>query len=112
MVAAVTYDELSFWAGVATGCRLKGYTGYGTMPGWDPDGDLIVRPITQGVPSIYFGADHPFAVHAFADTVEIGWPEQTNDTIRQSIGIMSFGQIKPFTVIGFDDCAEAVAEIL
>ena len=105
MVAAVTYDEYSFWAGVAIGRRLKGYAAYGTMPGWDPDGDLIVRPITQGVPAIRFGADMPFTITAMVDTVneDAFWPSQELPEITQEIGVISFGADQSFAILALNE---------
>ena len=96
MVAAVTYDEHSFWAGVAIGRRLKGYSAYGTMTGWDPEGDLIVRPITQGIGRISFGIES-FSVRAITDEVECSFPDQELPDIVQEIGRIAFG-VESFTV--------------
>ena len=105
MVAAVTYDEHSFWAGVAIGRRLKGYAAYGTMPGWDPDGDLIVRPVIQGVPAIRFGADMSFTITATMDTVDEDafWPEQEMPVFTQKISTISFGADRPFVALAINE---------
>ena len=89
MVAAVTYDEHSFWAGVAIGRRLKGYAAYGTMPGWDPDGDLIVRPVIQGIGRIYFPPT-VFDVRAFIDTVDPVFPVHESPAFAEQFARITF----------------------
>lgn len=105
MVAAVTYDEHSFWAGVAIGRRLKGYSAYGTMTGWDPEGDLIVRPVIQGVPAVKFGADRAFTITAMVDTVneDATFPEQELPEISQEIGVIAFGRSAAFTILALNE---------
>ena len=102
MVAAVTYDEHSFWAGVAIGRRLKGYSAYGTMKGWDPEGDLIVRPVIQGVPAIKFGGDRAFTITAMVDTVneDAAFPEMEELELTQEIGVIAFARDAAFTILG------------
>lgn len=81
----VEYDELSFWTGVSVGANLHGKSAFGVMPGWNPDGDLILRPITQGVPAVKFGADRPFSIVAMIDVVneDTTFPEQDTYTIQE-----------------------------
>jgi hypothetical protein len=63
------YDEASFWAGVALGQQLKGWSAFGIIDGFDPDGGLIVRPIQQGIPVITFARDTAFTILSMTDTV-------------------------------------------
>ena len=105
MVAAVTYDEHSFWAGVAIGRRLKGYAAYGTMMGWDPDGDLIVRPVIQGIPAIKFGADRPFTIPTMVDYVneDTVFPSQELPELSQEIGVIPFGRDAAFSILPLNE---------
>lgn len=105
MVAAVTYDEHSFWAGVAIGRRLKGYSAYGTMTGWDPEGDLIVRPVIQGVPAVKFGADRAFTITAMVDTVneDATFPEQETPAITEAIPAVVFARDVAFSILALNE---------
>lgn len=90
MVAAVTYDEHSFWAGVAIGRRLKGYSAYGTMTGWDPEGDLIVRPITQGVLTLHFQESETISILPFTDAVQNTFPVKADDSLLEMFDKITF----------------------
>ena len=92
------YHEESFWAGVALGKQLKGWGTYGRPEGFDPDGDLILRPITQGVGRINFGPDIPFAIRAIVDSVESSFPEQELPGLTQEVGRISFGSAGEFAI--------------
>lgn len=85
------YDAKSFWAGVTVGTQLHGVGAYGVMAGWNPDSDLILRPITQGVGRISFGEDQPFTVCGFTDTVECAFPPAELPEFIETIGRISFG---------------------
>jgi len=80
----VEYNELSFWAGVSVGANLHGKSAFGVMPGWNPDGDLILRPITQGIGRVYFNQKNPVTVGAFIGTVD----EDTVFPIHEVEGIL------------------------
>lgn len=99
------YDAKSFWSGVMVGTQLHGTTAYGSMPGWNPDGDLILRPITQGVPSIKFGADVSFVVSAMVDTVDEDtvFPAQELPEITQEIGAVVFAAETAFVVVALNE---------
>lgn len=85
------YDKNSFLAGLIAGRQMKGWSAYGTMGGWDPDGDLIVRPITQGVPVIRFASDAAFSGVALTDTVNeaAAFPEMETEEITQIINVIA-----------------------
>ena len=85
------YNEESFWAGVVLGQQLRGWAVYGRPEGFDPDGDLILRPITQGVKTIKW-KDRPFVVAPFIGTVDEDnpWPVMDNEILVQEIGRVVF----------------------
>lgn len=102
MVAAVTYDEHSFWAGVAIGRRLKGYTAYGTMMGWDPDGDLILRPITQGVLTLHFQEPEAVSILPFTDAVQNAFPIKADESLLEMFDQITFTD-PTFTVLPINE---------
>lgn len=87
------YNEESFWAGVVVGTQLHGTNAYGVMPGWNPDGDLILRPITQGIGRVYFNQQNVVVAGAFVGTVDEDtiFPVHEIESIIQSIGRIVFG---------------------
>lgn len=99
------YNEESFWAGVVVGTQLHGTNAYGVMPGWNPDGDLILRPITQGVPAIGFGADRVFTIAALTDTVneDSAFPEQAATAITEVISAVTFTRDAAFTIVALNE---------
>jgi hypothetical protein len=103
------YDEASFWAGVTVGTQLHGKGAYGVMPGWTPDAELVLRPITQGVPVIRFGAYKPFTIPAMTDTVDEAapFPELDRTGITESVPVITF-EYRPFTVLALSE--EVTAE--
>ena len=92
------YNEESFWAGVLLGQQLRGWGTYGRPEGFDPDGDLILRPITQGISRIDFGADIPFVIRTIIDSVESAFPEQELPGSMQEVGRISFGDTGTFSI--------------
>lgn len=92
------YNEESFWAGFIAGQQSRGWGTYGRPEGFDPDGDLILRPITQGVPRISFGPDIPFVIRAIVDSVESAFPEQELPGIVQNVGRISFSDAGSFSI--------------
>lgn len=99
------YDQNSFIAGLIAGRQMKGWSAYGVMSGWDPDGDLIVRPITQGVPSIKFGADAVFTISPMVDTVgeDTVFPAQELPEITQEIGAVVFAAEAAFVIAALNE---------
>ena len=87
----VEYDELSFWTGVSVGANLHGKSAFGVMPGWNPDGDLILRPITQGIGRLYFGSANFQGVRPFQDTLELVFPTQELPVIVDEFNRIAFG---------------------
>lgn len=85
------YDAKSFWSGVVVGTQLHGVGAYGVMAGWNPDSDLILRPVTQGIGRISFGEDQPFTVCGITDTVVAAFPAAETQGIVQEIGRIRFG---------------------
>lgn len=85
------YNEESFWAGVVLGQQLRGWAVYGRPEGFDPDGDLILRPITQGIKSVSW-KKQSFSVASFTDSVneETVFPGAGEETLLQQIGVMMF----------------------
>lgn len=86
------YDEKSFWAGVVLGRQMRGWSAYGRPEGFDPDGDLIVRPIIQGVPMLSLGKGEVFTVRELTDTVGETWPEMELQDVVQELGVVVFGE--------------------
>ena len=101
----VEYDELSFWAGVSVGANLHGKSAFGVMPGWNPDGDLILRPITQGVPAVRFGVDRPFAIVAMIDTVneDTTFPVQDDFDLTEAIPTVIFTRDTAFSIMALNE---------
>lgn len=99
------YNEESFWAGVILGKQLKGWSTYGRPEGFDPDGDLVVRPITQGIYAVKFGADRPFTIAALIDTVneDTTFPEQEIEEITQTISAITFARDSAFTILALNE---------
>ena len=95
------YDEEIFWAGVALGQQLKGWSAFGIIDGFDPDGGLIVRPIQQGVPQIKFARDLPFTVVAITDTVNEEETTQVPEPIEitESFSAIVFQRDREFAVV-------------
>jgi len=90
------YNEESFWAGVLVGKQMRGWATYGRPEGFDPDGDLILRPITQGVRQISFATAKHNGILPCTDAVEASFPEHEVPTIvtefgRIAIGTTTFG---------------------
>lgn len=85
------YNEESFWAGVVLGQQLRGWAVYGRPEGYDPDGDLILRPITQGVKTVKWQSES-FTVLPFIGTVDEDdpWPTMDDETLVQEIGLVYF----------------------
>ncbi|MBR4078564.1 MAG: hypothetical protein IKK17_08140 [Oscillospiraceae bacterium] len=85
------YNEESFWAGVVLGQQLRGWAVYGRPEGFDPDGDLILRPITQGIKTVKWQTK-PFTVAPFMAMVdEIDpWPIMDDETLVQELGRVMF----------------------
>ena len=85
------YNEESFWAGVVLGQQLRGWAVYGRPEGFDPDGDLILRPITQGIKTVKW-QNKPFSVAPFMAMVdEIDpWPIMDDETLVQELGRVMF----------------------
>lgn len=85
------YNEESFWAGVVLGQQLRGWAVYGRPEGFDPDGDLILRPITQGIKTVKW-QNKPFTVAPFMAMVdEIDpWPIMDDETLVQELGRVMF----------------------
>lgn len=84
------YHEESFWAGVVLGKQLKGWGTYGRPEGFDPDGDLILRPITQGIGRIHFGTAAFHGVRPFVDIVEPVFPVHETPVIVEVFGRVRF----------------------
>lgn len=101
----VEYNELSFWAGVSVGVNLHGKSAFGVMPGWNPDGDLILRPITQGVPAVKFGADRPFTIVTMIDTVDEDtiFPAQETPTFTEAIPAVVFARDAAFSILALNE---------
>ena len=99
------YNEESFWAGVVLGTQLHGTGAYGVMSGWNPDGDLILRPITQGVPAIKFGADKPFTIVAMIDTVneDTTFPVQDDFDLTEAIPAVIFARDAAFSIMALNE---------
>lgn len=99
------YNEESFWAGVVVGTQLHGTNAYGVMPGWNPDGDLILRPITQGVPAIKFGADRAFTIVTMIDTVneDTTFPEQEIEVLTEAIPAVVFARDAAFSILALNE---------
>lgn len=85
------YNEESFWAGFIAGQQSRGWATYGRPEGFDPDGDLILRPITQGVGRISFGDPGSFTIRAITDSVECGFTDQELPVIVEEFGRIAFG---------------------
>ncbi|MBQ3256448.1 MAG: hypothetical protein IJA67_03435 [Oscillospiraceae bacterium] len=85
------YNEESFWAGVVLGQQLRGWAVYGRPEGFDPDGDLILRPITQGIKAVKW-QNKPFTVAPFIGTVDetAPCPIMDGETITQDMGVVVF----------------------
>lgn len=92
------YNEESFWAGFIAGQQSRGWGTYGRPEGFDPDGDLILRPITQGVGRISFGDPGTFTIRAIVDSVEGSFPGRELPGLLQEIGRISFGDAGCFTI--------------
>lgn len=92
------YNEESFWAGFIAGQQSRGWGTYGRPEGFDPDGDLILRPITQGVGRISFGDPGSFTIRAITDSVECGFPDQLLPELLQEVGRISFGDSGTFAI--------------
>lgn len=90
-MAGITYDENSFLAGIAVGRQLKGWARLGTVAGYDPDGDLILRPITQGIKAVTW-QDRSFTVAAFTDTVneDAAFPTMDDEVLIQVLDMTVF----------------------
>jgi len=101
---SVNRDEEIFWAGVTVGTQLHGMGAYGVMPGWNPDAELVLRPITQGISTIRFGAYKPFVVLAMTDAVDEAapFPELDRAEIAEDIPVIAFAY-QPFTVLAMGD---------
>ena len=85
------YHEESFWAGVVLGKQLKGWGTYGRPEGFDPDGDLILRPITQGIGRIHFGTASFHGIRPFQAVLEPVFPVQELPVIVEEFGRITFG---------------------
>ena len=85
------YNEESFWAGVVLGQQLRGWATYGRAEGFDPDGDLILRPITQGIRPVQWKKES-FSVSAFTDIVneDAVFPVSDDEKLVQTIGVIVF----------------------
>lgn len=92
------YNEESFWAGVLLGKQMRGWGTYGRPEGFNPDGDLILRPITQGVSRIIFGGSGDFTLRSIVDSVESAFPDQELPELTQEIGWISFRDAGAFTI--------------
>ena len=101
------YDEESFWAGVAVGQQLKGWSAFGIIDGFDPDGGLIVRPIQQGVPFVKFARDTAFTMFNMIDTVEdvIEAPEPIE--LQETINAIIFRRDVDFGILPLSDNFDA-----
>lgn len=99
------YNEESFWAGVLLGQQLRGWGTYGRPEGFDPDGDLILRPITQGVPAVRFGVDRPFAIVAMIDTVneDTTFPVQDDFDLTEAIPTVIFTRDTAFSIMALNE---------
>lgn len=101
----MSYDEESLLMGIFLGKQMRGWSAYGRPEGFDPDGDLILRPITQGVPAVKFGADRAFTILAMIDTVneDTTFPEQEIEAITQAIPAISFIRDAAFSILALNE---------
>ena len=100
------YDEESFWAGVALGQQLKGWSAFGIIDGFDPDGGLIVRPIQQGIPMIKFARDTAFTVCNMTDTVDYVTDSLESLEPQDNISAIVFQRDMEFAIVPLSDSIE------
>jgi hypothetical protein len=101
------YDEASFWAGVALGQQLKGWSAFGIIDGFDPDGGLIVRPIQQGIPIIKFERDIPFSVFNMTDSVSDITEAPEPIGLQDDVRVIVFQRDTEFAVVQLSDELDA-----
>lgn len=86
----MNYDKDSFLAGLALGKQMKGWSAYGVVTGWNPDGDLIIRPIVQRLGEIQFSDDYDFIINEIDDGSNEIFPEIEKYTIEQDMSRVLF----------------------
>lgn len=101
----MNYDKDSFLAGLALGKQMKGWSAYGVVAGWNPDGDLILRPITQGFPSIRFNTGRYFEINSMIDFIneEETFPLQELLGLSEDLSSIAFSKDQNFSIMNLNE---------